>query len=97
MRKARGCKDYLLLDMLITQKAWKNKSSIAFMWIDYKKAYDSVPHSWIIEVITLYKIHPTIINLFQTSMANWCVILSLHHTNGTFITDPIHIRNGMFQ
>ena len=97
MRKTRGCKDCLLLDRLITQKAQKNKSNIALMWIDYKKAYESVPHSWIIEVMTLYKIQPPIINLFQISMANWRVILSLHHTNGTHTTAPIHIRIGIFQ
>jgi len=26
-------------------------------WIDYKKAYNMVPHSWILESVTLVEIH----------------------------------------
>ena len=36
-------------------------------FIDYKKAYDKVPHSWILSCMTMCGISPTIINLFDTS------------------------------
>jgi hypothetical protein len=26
-------------------------------FIDYKKAYDSVPHSWLIKILKIYKIN----------------------------------------
>ena len=29
-------------------------------WIDYSKAHDSVPHSWILECLRLYNVHPQI-------------------------------------
>ena len=39
-------------------KNWKEKN-ISFSWIDYRKAYDSIPHSWIKKVLDIYKIDPT--------------------------------------
>ena len=50
-----------MLEKMIAEDAKRKKRSVSLMWIDYKKAFDSVPHSWIIEVIKLYKIDDTII------------------------------------
>ena len=52
-RKARGCKDHLLLDKAIMENSRKGRRNLSMMWIDYKKAYDLVPHSWIIECLKL--------------------------------------------
>ena len=30
------------------------------LWLDYRKAYDSVPHSWILECLGLLKAHPSL-------------------------------------
>ena len=42
---AQGYKDYLLLDRTIMEDSNMKKQNVSFMWVDYKKAYDSVPHS----------------------------------------------------
>ena len=60
-RKARGCKDHLLLDKSITEDAKKKHRNLSVMWIDYKKAYDSIPHSWLVEALKLYKINKHVI------------------------------------
>jgi len=44
--------------------------------IDYKKAYVTVPHSWIIQSMELHKIDQKIINLLQQSMGNWNTALT---------------------
>ena len=41
-RGSRGIKDHLLIDKTLL-KDWHTNLSTA--WIDYKKAYDFVPHS----------------------------------------------------
>src|SRR6185436_14231422 len=46
-RKSRGTKDQLLIDKLIMQNCKRRKSNLHVAWIDYKKAFDSLPHSWI--------------------------------------------------
>ena len=37
-------------------------------WIDYRKAFDSVPRKWIIKFIELFKVSPVIVNLRKSNM-----------------------------
>ena len=48
-RKSRGTKDHLLIDKMILNDCRKRHKNLAMAWVDYRKAYDMVPHSWIIE------------------------------------------------
>ena len=43
--------------------------------IDYKKAYDIVPHSWIKEVLDLFGVAENIKTLLVNSMEKWRVLL----------------------
>ena len=45
------------------------------VWIYYKKAYDMVPHSWIIECLDLFEVAENIKNLFVNSIEKWKVRL----------------------
>ena len=44
-------------------------------WIDYKKAYDMVPHPWIIECLYLFGVAENINSLFVNCMEKWKVVL----------------------
>ena len=44
-------------------------------WIDYKKAYDMVPHSWIIECLELFRAAKNIKSLLVNSMEKWMIML----------------------
>ena len=44
-------------------------------WIDYKKAYYMVPHSWIIECLDLFRVAENIRSLLVNSMEKWNVML----------------------
>ena len=44
-RKSRGTKDQLLIDKTILKDCRKRRTNLAMAWIDYRKAYDFVPHS----------------------------------------------------
>ena len=45
-------------------------------WIDYKKAYDIVPHSWMINSLKIYKISDEVINFIDETMKTWRVELT---------------------
>ena len=45
-------------------------------WIDYKKAYDVVPHSWIINCLKMYKISHKVIKFIDETMKTWRVELT---------------------
>ena len=66
-------------------------------WIDYKKAFDSVPHSWILKCLQMYKIHPVLITFIEESMSQWKTNMTLVHKEGVLETGPIRIKRGIFQ
>ena len=44
---------------------------MSMTWIDYRKAFDSVPHYCIIEALELLKISPVITNFLKLDNLNW--------------------------
>jgi len=80
-------------DKVLTADSKRRKNNLAMGWIDYKKAYDTVPHSWIIQSMELHKIDHKIINLVQQSMGSWNTAL----TSGGKHLANIKIKRGMFQ
>ena len=92
-KKSRGCKEQLLIDKLILKNCKRRKRNLAMTFIDYKKAYDSVPHSWILSCMTMCGVSPTIVNLFDASFRQCHVDLTL----GNNCIGNIKINRGLFQ
>ena len=46
------------------------------MWIDFKKAYDIVPQSWIRDCLKMYKVSSEVMNFTENIMKNWRVELT---------------------
>ena len=40
-------------------------------WIDYHKAFDGVPHSWVLKVLDLFKTPPVFMNFLRINMSMW--------------------------
>jgi hypothetical protein len=57
----KGCKDQLLISKAILQECKSRKKSLSMAWIDYQKALDRVPHSWIIKSLELIGINNKVI------------------------------------
>ena len=62
-------------------------------WIDYRKAYDMLPHSWLRESLGLIKVAENIKQLLEGSMPNWKTVL----TAGGQELGEVDIRRGIFQ
>ena len=90
---SRGTKDQLLIDKTVCNDSKRRRTNLAVAWIDYQKAYDSVPHSWILESMKLYKIDQKIQRVVQESMRHWCTMLT---SSGEALAE-IQIKCGIFQ
>ena len=90
---SRGSKHQLLIDQSVAKDARSRRTNLAMSWIDYKKAYDSVPHSWILECLRLYKIDPRLVTFIRQSMSHWRTTLS---ANSKSIAD-VTIKCGIYQ
>ena len=69
-KKSRGTKDQLLIDETILWKCRKRHTNLGIAWIDYKKAYDMVPHFWILGSFELVQMLNDILEFVKRSMAN---------------------------
>ena len=96
-RGSDGCKDQLLINKMILENCRKNKRNLSSVWIDYKKAFDRVPHSWIIKCLKMFKVNPTVVNFIIASMKKWKTTLHLNHNNGTMKSRKININTGIYQ
>jgi hypothetical protein len=94
---SQGCKEQLIIDTIVCKQAQKKSRNISVAWIDYAKAYDSIPHSWLIEVLNIYKINDSIINFLEHSMNNWSTKLHLSLSTIAFESQQISIKRGIFQ
>ena len=72
---SRGTNDLLYVDRGVIKEVKSRNKNLAMAWIDYKKAYDMVPHSWIIECLDLFGVAENIKCFLVNSMEKWKVML----------------------
>ena len=68
---SRGTKDQLLIDKAVLTDCKRRKTNLSLAWIDYRKAYDLVPHSWISECLEMVGIATNIREFLSDSMQSW--------------------------
>ncbi|CAK1584730.1 unnamed protein product [Parnassius mnemosyne] len=95
-KSSQGFKEQLIIDSVAMKQAISNRKNISTMYIDYRKAFDSVPHSWLLYILQHYKIHPQIIHFLKNSMQHWKTTLKTIGTS-CIETPEIPIRRGIFQ
>ena len=64
-RGSYGCKDQLMINKIIPENWKKRKRNLSCSWIDYKKAFDSVPHELILRSLELFKVSPRIVDKLE--------------------------------
>jgi len=97
-KDARGCKELLIIDKIVSSQVQKRQRNISIGWIDYRKAFDSVPHSWLLEILRLYKIHPSLVETLQACMLTWSTTLMIRASGNTPPESvDIQVKRGIFQ
>ena len=79
---------------MILENCKKRKRNFSCVWIDYKKAFGSVPHQWILRS---FKVSPRIVDFLKHNMTNWKTQITLTYEKGTVMSDNINIRREIFQ
>ena len=74
-RNSKGTKDQLLIDKAVMKNCRRIKVWLSMVWIDYRKAYDMLPRSWIKKSIEMCGVADKISHLLSKSMESWQIIL----------------------
>ena len=67
------------------------------VWLDYQKAFDSVPQSWVIESLELAKVPLTIIEAIKQLMRKWKTQAHLRETTASTETHFINCLREILQ
>ena len=97
IRKKLGTKDQLLINKTILEDCKRRQRNLSMAWIDYQKAFDSVPHSWILRCLELYNIHEGVRTFLRSQMNKWNTTITLKHTEGEISIPNVKIQRGIFQ
>jgi hypothetical protein len=96
-RGSRGCKDQLLISKAILQECKRRRKNLCMSQIDYQKAFDRVPHSWIIKSLELTGINNKIISFTKKIMNYWRTRMRVRTENKLTETEEIEIQCGIFR
>ena len=92
-RNSRGTKDQLLIDKAVMKNRRRRKVGLSMVWIDYRKAYDMVAHSWIKKSMEMCGAADNMSNFLSKIMESWQTILM----SGNEELARVNIQRGIFQ
>ena len=92
-RNSRSTKDQLLIDKAVMKNSRKRKVGLSTVWIDYWKAYNMVPHSWIKKSMEMSGVADNISLFLSKSMESLQTILM----SGNEEIARVNIQRGIFQ
>ena len=70
-KDSRWTNDLLYVDGAVIKEVNSISKNIAMAWIDYQKAFDMLPHSWITECLDLFEVAESIKSLLVNSMGKF--------------------------
>ena len=73
---------------MILRNSRQRKTNLHVAWIDYKKAFNSLPHSWIVNCLEIVGVSGNIRQFLRVAMASWKTVLTV---NGQ-VLDYVRIR-----
>jgi len=86
-----------MISKAIYEDCRRRNKNLSIAWIDYQKAFDSVPHSWVEKSIEFVGVNSKIVRFCKLSMEKWDTRLFLKTKQEVMQLQPIQIRRGIFQ
>ena len=81
---------------MIFDKVREYHRNLFMIYIDYKKAFDSISHMWLIEALKVSKVHLSLIAVICSLAENWAMQVLLQTEESLSITDIIKYLTGVF-
>jgi hypothetical protein len=82
-----------MISKAIYEDCRRRNKNLSISWIDYKKAFDSVPRSWVEKSIELIGMNSKIVRFCELSMEKWNTRLFLNKTGSNAVTHSNTKRN----
>ena len=72
-KRSRGAKDQLLVDRMVIGNCKRRVIGLGMAWIDYKKAFDFLPHTWNLECLKRTSLSRSLFQIFwsKSQVEGW--------------------------
>ena len=92
-----GATEQLLINKNILKEVKVKRRNLYTVWLDYKKAFDSIPHKWLLYALKLAKVPDDLITAIKNLTESWYTKLHLYGKNANITTDLIKVLKGIYQ
>ena len=92
-RKERGCVDMIFVARQLVEKAREHNQSLYMLFVDLRKAYDSVPKQALWKVLEKCRVPPKLLSLVKSCHEGMRAEVRV----GSTTTDEVEVRNGLRQ
>jgi len=96
-KKVWGTTEQLLLNKTILKEVRSKKRNLYTVWLDYRKAFDSVPREWLLHALRLAKVPEKLITAIKELTKIWAIKLHLNGTKATIPSEMIKLLKGILQ
>ena len=96
LRKGRGCLEELMIDALVATEARREKRSVSVCWIDFQKAFDRVPHAWLLEMLRVIRAPEAVRRTVQLVTPQWRTRLEIPNPEKR-VSHKVRFKRGPFQ
>ena len=72
-----GTTEQLLINKTILKEVKDSQRNLVTVWLNYHKAFNSIPHSWLLKALKLAKVPEIIMNAIKNLTKSWHIILTL--------------------
>ena len=92
-----GTVNNLLIDDSVMRDAVLHHRNLFCFWIDVRKAFDSVSHSWLIKMLEIHRFPRKLVTIFISIMKSWSVYIQIPVKDGYKQSRVIQLINGILQ
>ena len=92
-----GTTDNLLLDDTIIRDAITHNRDLSCAWLDVRKAFDSLSHSYLKRIIAIHMLPTNLMKALYSVMENWYVKIEIPTSEGIVLSRLITFSNGELQ
>ncbi|XP_068675641.1 uncharacterized protein [Montipora foliosa] len=82
---------------MVTEDCHRGKRNLSMAWVDVAKAYDSIDHKWLDDMMILHSFPTWLKNVTSKLSASWNTRIQCKTDKGTETSDVIRFRSGLPQ
>ena len=96
-KRVWGTVEQLLINKSILKEVRLMRRNLVTVWLDYRKAFDSIPHSWLLHALKLAKLPNHLLIAIKNLTESWYTKLNLYGKNESIVSNVIKIITGIYQ